>query len=53
MENLTHCLECENEYISDKKNCKIDSFIKFKVLVNLVESFHGLLDYENALQLDY
>ena len=29
------------------------SFIKFKVLVNLPKSFHGPLDYENALYLDH
>ena len=29
----------------------IYSFIKFKVLVNLPKSFHGLLGWENALQL--
>ena len=29
----------------------IYSFIKFEVLVSLPKSFHGLLDYENVLQL--
>ena len=29
----------------------IYSFIKFKVLVSFPKSFHGLLNYENALQL--